>query len=130
MFGSRAVGSQSENGQLGRSINSGHMPIEAELERMVITGGLFMEVVSTIIQHPLNALYPVVKDEFQFRPLNFIQKYLNASEKILRPGKLLSYKCRLHVTETPEVRRCQVRTVERMGYSSNIIFSEKVLRGL
>jgi hypothetical protein len=34
----------------------------------------------------LNQLNPVVKDEFQFGPLNFTQKFLNASEKILCPG--------------------------------------------
>jgi hypothetical protein len=38
---------------------------------MVIIESLLMEVVSIVIQHPLNSLDPVVKDEFQFRPLNF-----------------------------------------------------------
>jgi hypothetical protein len=50
---------------------------------MVIIEGLLMEAVSIVIQHPLNPRYPVVKDEFQFRPLIFTQKFLNASEKIL-----------------------------------------------
>jgi hypothetical protein len=68
---------------------------------------------------------PVVKDEFQFRPLIFTQKFVNASEKILWPGKLLLCQCHLHVPENPEVRRCQVRTVRRMGSSNNRIFSEK-----
>jgi hypothetical protein len=48
---------------------------------MVIIEGLLMEVFSIVIQHPLNPLYPVLKGEFQFRPLNFTQKFLNASEK-------------------------------------------------
>jgi hypothetical protein len=34
------------------------------LERMVIMKGLLMEVISIIIEHPLNPLYPVVKNEF------------------------------------------------------------------
>jgi hypothetical protein len=50
---------------------------------MVIREGLGMEVVSIVIQHPLNPLYPVVKDGFQFRPMNFTPKSLNANEKIL-----------------------------------------------
>jgi hypothetical protein len=66
---------------------SDHRPIGAELERMVIIECLLMEVVSIAIQHPLHSLYPVVKDEFQFRSLNFTQKFLNASEKILWPGE-------------------------------------------
>jgi hypothetical protein len=66
-------------------------PIEAELEQMVSTEGLLMEAVSIVIQHPLNSLYPVVKDELQFTLLNFTQKLLNASEKILWPGEVLSY---------------------------------------
>jgi hypothetical protein len=66
-----------------RSISSDHRPIGAELERMVIREGLLLEVVPIVIRHPLNPLYPVVKDEFQLRPLNFAQKFLNASEKIL-----------------------------------------------
>jgi hypothetical protein len=51
---------------------------------MVIIENLPVEAVSIVIQHPLtlNPFYPVVKDEFQFRPLNFTQKFLNASEKI------------------------------------------------
>jgi hypothetical protein len=73
-----------------RSINNGHRPIGAELEQMVIIKRLLMEVVSITIQHPLNPLYPVEKDKFQFRPLNFTQKFLNASERILWPGELLS----------------------------------------
>jgi hypothetical protein len=99
---------------------------------MVIIKGSLMEVVSIVIQqqHPLNPLYPVVKDEFPFRPLNFTQKRLNASAKILRPGKLLSCQCHLHVLEKPEIRRCQARTVRRMGYSNNRIFSENVLRDI
>jgi hypothetical protein len=57
---------------------------------MVIIESLLMEAVSSVIQHPLDLLDPVVKDEFQFRPLNFNQKFLNASEKILWAGELLS----------------------------------------
>jgi hypothetical protein len=74
---------------------------------MVIREGLFMEVVTMVIQHLLNTLYPVVKDEFQFRPLDFTQKFLNARERILWPGKLLSYQCHFYVPEKPKVRRCQ-----------------------
>jgi hypothetical protein len=97
---------------------------------MVVTEGLFMEVVSIVIQHPLNPLDPVVKDEFQFRPLNFTHKFMNTTEKILVPGALLSCQCRLRVSEKPEARNCQVRTVGWMGYSNNRIFSEKIHRGL
>jgi hypothetical protein len=55
---------------------------------MVIIDGLLIKVISIILQYPLNPLYPVVKDEFQFRSLNFTQKYLNGNEKILWPGGL------------------------------------------
>jgi hypothetical protein len=89
-----------------------------------------MEVVSIVIQHPLNQLYPMVKGEFQFRPLIVIQKFLNASEKILWPGELLSHQPRIHVPEKPEVRRCPVMTLRRMRYLSNRIFSDKILRGV
>jgi hypothetical protein len=96
---------------------------------MVIIKDLFMEVVSIVIKHPLNPLYPVVKDMFQLRPLNFTQKFLNAREKILWSGEMLSCQCHLHVREKPEVRRCQVMTLRRMTYSNNRIFSEKLLGG-
>jgi hypothetical protein len=66
------------------SIKSSHRLIGEELEQMVIIEGSFMGGVSVVIQHP------VVKDEFQFRPLNVTQKVLNASEKILWFGELLS----------------------------------------
>jgi hypothetical protein len=89
-----------------------------------------MEVVSIVIQRPLNPRAPVVKNEFEFIPLNFTQKLLNASEKILWSGELLSCQFRLHVPEKPEVRRCQVRTVRSVGYSNNQIINKKVLRGL
>jgi hypothetical protein len=69
---------------------------------MVIRRGLPMEVFSIVVQNPLNSLYAVVKNEFQFRHLNFTQKFLKASEKILWPGELLSCQCRLHVPEKPE----------------------------
>jgi hypothetical protein len=78
---------------------------------MVIIKALLMEVVSIVIQHPLNPLYPVVKDEFQFRPLNFTQKFLNvlhANEKILWTGELLSCQCHFHVSEKPEIRSQKV----------------------
>jgi hypothetical protein len=61
---------------LSGSISSGHRAIGAELERMVIIEDLLMEVVSIVIQYPLNPLYPVVKDEFQFRRLDFAQTFL------------------------------------------------------
>jgi hypothetical protein len=86
----------------------------AELEQRVVIKGLFMGVVSIIIRHRLNPLYPVMKDEFQFRPLNFAQKFVNASEKILWPGELLPCQCRFHVPKKPEARRCQIRTVRRI----------------
>jgi hypothetical protein len=89
-----------------------------------------MEVVSIVIQHSLNPLYPVVKEEFQSRLLNFTQKFLNTSEKIICPGELLFCQCHLHMPEKPEIRRCQVGTVRRVGYSNDGIFSEKALRGL
>jgi hypothetical protein len=76
----------------------------------------------------LNPLYPVVKDEFQFRSLNLTQKLLNAREKILWPWELLF--CHFYVPEKPEVGRCQVRTVRQMGQLNNRIFSGKVLRCL
>jgi hypothetical protein len=107
------------------SISSGHRPIEPEMERTVTIEGLLMEVVSIAIQQSSNPFDPVVKNEFQFRPLNFTQKFLNASEKILWPRELLYYQCRLHVPEKAEVRRCHIRTVTRMGYWNNRIFSEK-----
>jgi hypothetical protein len=92
---------------------------------MVIIEGLLMKVVSIVIQHPLNPLYSVVKDKFQFRSLNFTQKILNASEKILWPRELLSCQCCLHVREKPEAKTYQVRTVKRMAYPNDRIFSEK-----
>jgi hypothetical protein len=64
---------------------------------MVTIEGLFMEVVSIVGQYLLKPLSLVVEDEVQFRPLNFTQKYLNASVEILWPGKLLSCQCGLHV---------------------------------
>jgi hypothetical protein len=76
--------------------------------RMMIIKGFFMEMVSIIIQHPLNLSYPMVKDEFQFRSLNFTQKFLNASEQILWTGELLSCQCRFHVPEKSEVRSQKV----------------------
>jgi hypothetical protein len=72
-----------ETKTIERSISSGHRPIGAELERMVIIEGLLTEIVSIVIQHPSNLLCPVLKDEFQFRPLNFTQKFLNNNRKIL-----------------------------------------------
>jgi hypothetical protein len=71
---------------------------------MVIIKELLMEIVSIIIQHPLNLLYLLVKDEFQFKPVDFTPKCLNAIDKILWLDKLLPCQCRLHVSEKPEVR--------------------------
>jgi hypothetical protein len=113
---------------LGGSRSRGHRPLRAELKRMVIIKDLFMEVVSIVIQHPLNPLYLVIKDQFQFQPLNFTQKFLNVSEKILWPRKLLVCHCRLHVSEKREVRMSQVRTVTRTGHSNNRIVNENVYR--
>jgi hypothetical protein len=90
---------------------------------MVIIEGLFMELIFIVIQHPLNTLYPLVKDEFQFKSLNFTDRFLNAGEKTLWPGELLFCQYRFHVPEKSEVRMCQVRTVRQMGYSNNRIFS-------
>jgi hypothetical protein len=44
-------------------MNSSSRPTGAELERMAIVEGLFMKVVSIVIQNPLKLLYLVVKDE-------------------------------------------------------------------
>jgi hypothetical protein len=49
---------------------------------MVTMEGLLMEVVSIVIQHPSNPLDPMMDGMFQFGPLSFIQKRLNAIEKI------------------------------------------------
>jgi hypothetical protein len=111
-------------------IYSGHTPIRAELERMVVIEGLLMEAISIVIQYLLNPLYPVVKDKFQFKPLNFTQKVLNASEKIVWPRELLPWHCRFHIPEKPKPRRCQARTVRWMRYSNNRTFSDKILRDL
>jgi hypothetical protein len=81
------------------SISRGHRPIGAELKRLVIIDGLLMEMVSIIIQYPLNPLDPVVKDEFQFRPLNLTQKTLSASEKIFWSGELLFARAGSNVNE-------------------------------
>jgi hypothetical protein len=56
---------------IGWSMSSGHRLIGAKLERMVITKDLLMELVSIVLQHPLNRLCPVAKDEFQFRAVDF-----------------------------------------------------------
>jgi hypothetical protein len=97
---------------------------------MVIVECVLTEVVSIGIQHPLNPLYPVVKDEFQVRLLNLTRRFLNANKKILWPEELLSCQCSLHVPEKSEARMCQVRIVRRMEYSKNRIFSKNVLRSL
>jgi hypothetical protein len=93
-----------------------HRPIGAEPEGMVVIEGLLMEVVSIIIQHPSNPVYPVVKDEFQFRLLNLTQKFMNAREKILWPRGTVVLpmppSCiRKTKNQKPELRRCEVRTV-------------------
>jgi hypothetical protein len=54
-----------------RSVSSGHRKIEAEPERTMIVDSLFVDVVSIVIHHSLNPLYPAVKGEFQFRPPEF-----------------------------------------------------------
>jgi hypothetical protein len=71
----------------------------------------------------------VAKDEFPFRPLNFIQKFLNASEKILWPGELLFFQHRLHVSKNQKSEGAK-SGLWRMEYPNDRIFSEKVLRGL
>jgi hypothetical protein len=111
------------------SISSGHRPIGAELEQMVIIEGLLMEVVSIVVRHPLNPLCPVVKDKFQFRPLNCTQKFLNSRMRERRssgPGSCCSASTAF-VYQKPEARsqRCQARTVRRMGCSNNRILSKK-----
>jgi hypothetical protein len=52
--------------------------------------GFPMEVVSVILQHPSDRLDPVVEQEFQFRPLNFVKKCPNARKKIVWLAELLS----------------------------------------
>jgi hypothetical protein len=96
---------QSPHFNYGGSIKSSYRPIGAELERTVTIEGLLVEIISIVIQRPSNPLYPVVKDEFQFTLLNFTQKLLNTSEKILRPGELLFCQYRLHAPEKPEITR-------------------------
>jgi hypothetical protein len=76
---------------------------------MMVIEDLLMQAISIVIQqqHSLNSLYQLMKDEFQFRPLNFTQEVLNANE-ILWPEKLLSCQYRVHVLEKPEVRSRKV----------------------
>jgi hypothetical protein len=70
-----------------------------------------------------------MENMFQFGPLNFVQKRLNAIKKIHWPSELLSRQCAFHVTEKPDARMCQVMPTSGMGRSNNVIFSEKVFRG-
>jgi hypothetical protein len=76
--------------KFGRSISSGHRPVEAILSPLMRTEGLPKEVVSVILQHPSDPLDPVVKHEFQFRPLNFLKECLNARKKIVWLVEMLS----------------------------------------
>jgi hypothetical protein len=94
-----------------------------------------MEAVSIVIQRPLIPFYPVVKDEFQFRSLNFTQKFLNvlnASEKILWPRELLSCQYRLHVPQKPEVRSQKMpsQDCKADGVLEQSNFQRKICRGL
>jgi hypothetical protein len=112
---------------IGRSISSGYRPIGAEVERMVIIEKLHMEVVSIGIQHTLNPLYPMVKDEFQSRPLNFTQNVWVPVRRFSDPGNCCPASTAFMWPEgqKSEIRRCQVRTVRRMGYSNKSFFSRK-----
>jgi hypothetical protein len=86
------------------SVSSGRRLIQAEPERMVMTEGLVIRGSSVMIHHSSNALNPIAEDMFQFRPLNFIEKRLNAIRKIWWLNELLSRQCALHVIEKPEVQ--------------------------
>jgi hypothetical protein len=76
---------------------------------------VIMEVVSVVVQQALNPFYPVVKDKLQFRPLNFTQTFLNASEKILWSAELLSCQCRLHVPRKARSQKVPSQDCEADG---------------
>jgi hypothetical protein len=91
--------------------------------------GLLMEIFSIVVQHSLIPLYPVMKIEFQFRPLNFTQKFLNASDKILWPGALLLCQGCLPVPEKPEIKRQKMpsQDCKADGVPESYIFQRVVL---
>jgi hypothetical protein len=91
---------------------------------MVVMECLFMELVSSVMQHILKALDPMVEDMFQFGPLTLVQRRLNAIKQIWWPSELLFCQCAFHVVENPQVRGCQVRTIRRMG-TRRMSFSAK-----
>jgi hypothetical protein len=68
---------------------------------------LVMEAVSIIIQRSSNTLDSVVKNMFQFKCMNFVQKGLNDIKKIDWLSELLFCQCALHMAEKSEVRECQ-----------------------
>jgi hypothetical protein len=65
-----------------------------------------MEVVSIVIRYASHSLDPVVKDVFRHRPLNLVQKHINAVKKIRWPGEQLACQCTLDATENAELRWC------------------------
>jgi hypothetical protein len=74
----------------GALASTNHRLVEQDLGRMTMMEGLFMEVVWIVIQHPSNALCPIMEDRFQFGPQSFIQKPLTAIKTIGWPSELLS----------------------------------------
>jgi hypothetical protein len=111
-------------GCLGWSINSGHRPIGAELERMVIIEGSVMEVTSIVIQSLLNPLSPMVKGEF----LSDLWISLRNSRMSMRmscgTGNYCPVSAAFMCPEKSEVKRCRARTARRMG-TRTIEFSAK-----
>jgi hypothetical protein len=113
---------------MARSVSRGYRLVAQDLGRMAMIEGLFIEVVSSVIQRPSKALDPIIKDRSQFRPLNFVEKSLNASKKNLWSSELLLCTCAHPVAERPETRRCQVRTISGIVHLNNVNFGEKVFR--
>jgi hypothetical protein len=92
---------------------------------MVMTEVLFMEVLSIIIQRSSKSLDPVVEDMFQFRPLNLVQKCVNAVKRIPWSGILLACQYILHTAEKLEVRECDGRALRRIQNQNNVILVTK-----
>jgi hypothetical protein len=57
---------------------------------MVMTDGRFIEMVSIVIQHPSNAVDPMMEDMFQFGSLDFVRIRLTAIKKMHRLSELFS----------------------------------------
>jgi hypothetical protein len=72
-----------------------------------------------------NTLDPVVDNIFQFKCLNLVQKHLCDIKRFLWLRELFFCQCALHVAEKLEVRGRQIKTIDRMGHSNNIILGQK-----